>query len=204
MQGCRGVAVTQAEPESCAADKVAQSIACKYVVEAANGPTVPTADRILRDRGIHVLPDIYTNAGGVTVSFFEWVQNLQNFTCAPRISSLLTTNGSDHKNQPTLHQRIDSLWHSTSTQLLLVSSLESWHRSRLCRHLAADIDLRVWRAVYCRWTEEKVNTELKTKMDDAFQNLWEMKEKHDIPLRTAAFALSLQRVVRATVNRGFS
>lgn len=37
------------------------------------------ADRILRDRGIIVLPDIYTNAGGVTVSFFEWVQNLQNF-----------------------------------------------------------------------------------------------------------------------------
>lgn len=37
------------------------------------------ADKILRDRGIIVLPDIYTNAGGVTVSFFEWVQNLQNF-----------------------------------------------------------------------------------------------------------------------------
>lgn len=37
------------------------------------------ADKILRDRGIIVLPDIYSNAGGVTVSFFEWVQNLQNF-----------------------------------------------------------------------------------------------------------------------------
>lgn len=36
-------------------------------------------DKILRDRGITVLPDIYTNGGGVTVSFFEWVQNLQNF-----------------------------------------------------------------------------------------------------------------------------
>lgn len=39
----------------------------------------PQGDAVLRDRGIIVLPDIYTNAGGVTVSFFEWVQNLQNF-----------------------------------------------------------------------------------------------------------------------------
>jgi glutamate dehydrogenase (NAD(P)+) len=63
------------------ADNVARKLDCAYVVEAANGPTIPSADRILRDRGIHVLPDIYTNAGGVTVSFFEWVQNLQNFKC---------------------------------------------------------------------------------------------------------------------------
>ena len=40
---------------------------------------LPQGDKILRERGIVVLPDIYTNAGGVTVSFFEWVQNLQNF-----------------------------------------------------------------------------------------------------------------------------
>lgn len=52
---------------------------CKYLVEAANGPLTPEADRILEDKGITVLPDIYANGGGVTVSFFEWVQNLQNF-----------------------------------------------------------------------------------------------------------------------------
>ena len=50
------------------------------VAEAANGPTTFAADQVLRERGnIPVLPDIYTNGGGVTVSFFEWVQNLQNF-----------------------------------------------------------------------------------------------------------------------------
>ena len=57
----------------------AAKIDCKVVVEAANGPTTPGGDAILRERGIPVLPDIYTNGGGVTVSFFEWVQNLQNF-----------------------------------------------------------------------------------------------------------------------------
>jgi glutamate dehydrogenase (NAD(P)+) len=46
----------------------------KYVIEAANGPTTPEGDKVLRERGITVLPDIYTNGGGVTVSFFEWVQ----------------------------------------------------------------------------------------------------------------------------------
>ncbi|GLC58673.1 hypothetical protein PLESTB_001386800 [Pleodorina starrii] len=58
---------------------MAAKINCKVVVEAANGPTTPEGDVVLRDRGITVLPDIYTNGGGVTVSFFEWVQNLQNF-----------------------------------------------------------------------------------------------------------------------------
>lgn len=57
----------------------AGKLQCKFVAEAANGPTTPGGDAILRDKGIIVLPDIYTNGGGVTVSFFEWVQNLQNF-----------------------------------------------------------------------------------------------------------------------------
>mmetsp|Transcript_21565 Transcript_21565/g.59934 ORF Transcript_21565/g.59934 Transcript_21565/m.59934 type:complete len:452 (+) Transcript_21565:314-1669(+) len=56
----------------------ASRLQCQFVAEAANGPITPDGDLILRERGIPVLPDIYCNAGGVTVSFFEWVQNLQN------------------------------------------------------------------------------------------------------------------------------
>jgi glutamate dehydrogenase (NAD(P)+) len=55
--------------------EIAATIKAPLVAELANGPTVPEADRLLHERGIHVLPDILANAGGVTVSYFEWVQN---------------------------------------------------------------------------------------------------------------------------------
>lgn len=57
----------------------ARDVRAKYVLEGANGPTTAEADAILAQRGITVLPDIYANAGGVTVSYFEWVQNMQHF-----------------------------------------------------------------------------------------------------------------------------
>ena len=58
---------------------IAPRIQAKIVVEGANGPTTPQADQILRDNGVTVLPDILANAGGVTVSYFEWVQGLDNY-----------------------------------------------------------------------------------------------------------------------------
>jgi len=57
----------------------ASRVKANLIIEAANGPTTPEADHIFNDRGIIVVPDILANAGGVTVSYFEWVQDLQRF-----------------------------------------------------------------------------------------------------------------------------
>ncbi|KAF2311668.1 hypothetical protein GH714_025783 [Hevea brasiliensis] len=57
----------------------AADVKAKFIVEAANHPTDPEADEILSKKGVIILPDIYANAGGVTVSYFEWVQNIQGF-----------------------------------------------------------------------------------------------------------------------------
>jgi glutamate dehydrogenase (NAD(P)+) len=57
----------------------AERVRARIVVEAANGPTTPEADEIFYERKVHVVPDILANAGGVTVSYFEWVQDLQAY-----------------------------------------------------------------------------------------------------------------------------
>jgi glutamate dehydrogenase (NAD(P)+) len=74
----------------------APRLKCRLVAEGANGPTVPEADEILVDKGIFVLPDILANAGGVTVSYFEWVQNLQELLwteeeVSDRLHKIMTT-----------------------------------------------------------------------------------------------------------------
>jgi len=71
--------IIPAAMESTVTAEIAPHVKARILVEAANGPTTPPADEILRDNGVTVLPDILANAGGVTVSYFEWVQGLQNF-----------------------------------------------------------------------------------------------------------------------------
>ncbi len=71
--------VVPAALENAIDENVAQTIKAKLICEGANGPVTPKADEVLEARGITVVPDILTNAGGVTVSYFEWVQNRYGF-----------------------------------------------------------------------------------------------------------------------------
>ncbi|MFN7921741.1 MAG: Glu/Leu/Phe/Val dehydrogenase [Bryobacteraceae bacterium] len=68
-----------AAKEGVVTSKTAPKLRCRIMTEGANGPTTPAADKILEDKGIFVIPDILANAGGVTVSYFEWVQDRQGF-----------------------------------------------------------------------------------------------------------------------------
>jgi len=62
----------------------ADRIGARVIIEGANSPTTPAADAILHDKGVHVIPDVMANAGGVVASYFEWVQNLQHFRWTER------------------------------------------------------------------------------------------------------------------------
>lgn len=71
---------------------IAKQVKCSYIVEGANGPTTVDADKILQERGIKLVPDIFANSGGVIVSYFEWVQNIQEIAWEkPQVNEMLET-----------------------------------------------------------------------------------------------------------------
>jgi glutamate dehydrogenase (NAD(P)+) len=76
---CECDVLVPAAMENTVTAEVAPHIKARIVCEGANGPTTPEGDEILLDNGVTVLPDILANAGGVTVSYFEWVQGLENY-----------------------------------------------------------------------------------------------------------------------------
>lgn len=95
-------------------DQVADRLQAALVVEAANGPTVPSAEARLHDRGIAVVPDLLANGGGVISSYFEWVQNHQRLSWS-----------ADHERRQVL-DRLDHTW-----QLLATSPFPDWRDAAL-------------------------------------------------------------------------
>ena len=84
-------------------EKNADKIRAKVVVEGANGPTTTAADDILRSKDILVVPDVVANAGGVTVSYFEWVQDFSSF--------FWTEDEINHRLERIMREAFDSVWH---------------------------------------------------------------------------------------------
>jgi glutamate dehydrogenase (NAD(P)+) len=113
-------------------ERNADRVRARFVVEGANAPTTPAADEILQSNGVTVVPDVLANAGGVVVSYFEWVQGLQEFF----------------------------------------------------------------------WKEDEVNLRLSEIVSGAFAETWALHERREIPLRSAAYGLAVQRVAEASVIRG--
>lgn len=112
--------------------KNADKIKAKVIIEMANGPISPEAEEILHSRGILVVPDVLANAGGVTTSYFEWVQNLHGFN----------------------------------------------------------------------WSLEEVLKRLEPMMVSAFADVWRLYDTHKYPMRTAAYAIAVKRVIDSLFLRG--
>lgn len=106
--------------ENVLTDRNAAKVQARIVAELANGPTTPEADEILHARGVYVLPDILCNAGGVTVSYFEQVQNASNF----------------YWDEPTVHARLDERITQAFHDMHTTAGDHGVH-NRLAAHLVA-------------------------------------------------------------------
>lgn len=152
----------------------AGNVRARLVCEAANGPVTFEADRILRQRGITVLPDAYVNAGGVTVSYFEWIRNLA------------------HIRFGRMERRYDEMrgaHHAEALESLTGQRLPEAVRGNLIRG-ADELDL--------------VRSGLDDTMRLAYQQIHEEYHSNDAvdDLRTAAFAVAIRKISRSYLDIG--
>jgi glutamate dehydrogenase (NAD(P)+) len=111
----------------------ASRLQCRILAEGANGPTTLEADRILHDQGVFVLPDILGNAGGVTVSYFEWVQDTQKLSWSlEEINDRLHRVMKDAFRRTLLRQQRDNLDMRTAA---LIEGIERLSQAKLLRGL---------------------------------------------------------------------
>jgi glutamate dehydrogenase (NAD(P)+) len=152
----------------------AKNIKCNLLVEAANGPVTFEADHLLRQRGITILPDAYINAGGVVVSYFEWIRNLS------------------HIRFGRLERRFDETWGQhiiSALESLTGGTVPDWMRAEIV-HGADELDL--------------VRSGLDDTMRLAWQSIREVRAQNTKigDYRTAAFAVALEKISRSYLDLG--
>jgi glutamate dehydrogenase (NAD(P)+) len=147
-------------------DKNAARIKARIIAEAANGPVTPSAEKILLKKGVMIIPDIFINAGGVTVSYFEWLKNLS------------------HVKFGRMQKRYEEKHQTNFIKLVedLTGQKVAAKRINELIHGAEEIDL--------------VNSGLEDTMIEAYQDIREFKKRHRSveDLRTAAFAVSINKI----------
>ncbi|MCW9706855.1 Glu/Leu/Phe/Val family dehydrogenase [Fodinibius salsisoli] len=142
----------------------AVNIKAKIIGEAANGPTTADAHRILKDKGALIIPDNYLNAGGVTVSYFEWLKNLSHV----RFGRM------EKRFEEGSYRKILNVIEATSDRTFSEEEMKELARG------ADEYDL--------------VDSGLEETMINAYGQLNELRKKHDIDLRTAAFLNAIDKV----------
>ncbi len=152
----------------------AGKLRCRIVAEAANGPTTPAAEKVLNDKGVLVLPDIFLNAGGVTVSYFEWTKNIS------------------HMRYGRLEKRLDEHQRTSlvrSTEDLVGRKFPEADRRGLLRGVSE---------------EDLVNSGLEETMVTAFEEIWQIRvgTKGVKDMRTAAYISAIQKVGKAYLELG--
>ena len=152
----------------------APRVRAKIVLEGANGPTTPDAETIFRSRGIMVIPDVYANAGGVTVSYFEWLKNLSHVRFG-RLEKRLEEN-----DEARFVRAIEKLTGKTLAE----------EERRLLIHGSEEQDI--------------VNSGLEETMIVAYHAIREVFRKGDSieDLRSAAFRVAIDKVARSYMDLG--
>jgi glutamate dehydrogenase (NAD(P)+) len=149
-------------------------VRAKIVAEAANGPVTSEADEILRDRGVLIIPDVYLNAGGVTVSYFEWLRNLS------------------HVRFGRLSKRFEERANERLLRAVEALTGEAFDREVFDRAVAGPSE------------EDLVNSGLEETMVEAYREVREIRRRHgdEIDLRTAAFISAIEKVAVAYNEMG--
>lgn len=142
----------------------AANIKAKIIGEAANGPTTATAHNILKEKGKLIIPDSYLNAGGVTVSYFEWLKNLS------------------HVRFGRMEKRFEEGSYRKILNVIENSSDRTFTEEEM-KELAKGAD-----------EYDLVDSGLEETMINAFEELNGLRKKHDIDLRTAAFLSAIEKV----------
>ncbi len=150
----------------------AGKIQAKVIAEGANGPTTPDADQVLNERGILQIPDLYANAGGVTVSYFEWVKNLSHVRFG----------------------RMDRRFRA-SNRAQMMNAVESLVGQAFPEGLFDEVAVGASEA-------DLVNSGLEETMIEGYEEIHRISREYETDLRTAGFVNAIQKVATAYQERG--